>query len=618
MTRLGTHRLIKNGGPHMQREFSRRDVVVGASAGVMMAGLPAKAQQRARTTLPDLLARQFEETLLLAPEMATFMGIDTGPRAPLRARLQDHSAAGKAAIKRLEERQLRELRAVSEASLSAEQRLEREVAIFQIEAHLGINAFPYHTDSLSAPGPYGPTQLGTSYMDSAQFLRDVHPVNDRADAEAFIARIGQLGAVLDAETAHVRRNAAAGVVAPRFVVEQTIAILTRVRDVNPAEESLVRSVGTRASAKGLSGYAERAQAIFTRQIRPALGRQIEALRAVLPRAADQAGVGRLPDGRAYYEACLRYHTTSSLTADEVHRTGLEMIASIRAQIEGVFKQRGMTTGTVKERSLALAAAPGQAFPDTDAGRAAVIAYLNGRLDGVKSRLPQAFGGLPKTGYEFRRLPVEMEEGVSVGMAQPGAPDGSRPGVFYINLRNMADWPRYTLPTVAFHEAAPGHLFQSALQFESGELPLYRRAWFFSGFAEGWGLYAEQVADELGMYKDDPDGRIGYLLSHLWRAARLVVDTGIHVQGWDRARAIDYLYENSFASRSAAQGEVDRYIVMPGQACGYMIGHATIMRLRDEAQQRPRFDMRAFNDFVISGGALPMDVLERRVRAWLKA
>lgn len=600
----------------MTRIISRRDVVIGAGAGALIAGMPAMAQPRAGLDLSELLARQFEESLSLSPELATFMGIDTGSRASLRARLHDHSMSGAEAINHLEQRQLRELKAIAEAGLSPEQRLEREVTIFQIESRAAVNAFPYHSDSISVPGPYGPTPLGTNYMDTAQFLRDVHPVNDRADAEAFIARMGQLAAVLDAETDHVRRNAASGIVAPTFVVEQTIAILSKVRDVNPSDEGLVRSIGTRAVAKGLSGYAERAQAIFIRQIRPALARQVAMLQSVLPRAVDQAGVGRLPDGRAYYDACLRYQTTSTLSADEVHRTGLDLVANIRAQIEEAFRKQGMSRGTIKERATALAASPGQAFPNTDAGRAAVIAYLNDQLDAVKTRLPQAFNHMPKTGYEFRRLAAEMEEGLPLGIAQPGTPDGSRPGVFYINLRDTADWPRYTLPTLAFHEAAPGHLFQNGLQFESGELPLYRRGWFFSGFAEGWGLYAEQVADELGMYRDNPEGRIGYLLSHLWRAARLVLDTGIHLQGWDRARAVDYLYENSFASRSGAQGEVDRYIVMPGQACGYMIGHTTITRLRDEAQRRPAFDLRAFNDFVISGGALPMAVLEGRVRAWL--
>jgi uncharacterized protein (DUF885 family) len=187
-------------------------------------------------------------------------------------------------------------------------------------------------------------------------------------------------------------------------------------------------------------------------------------------------------------------------------------------------------------------------------------------------------------------------------------------VFYINLRDTSDWPRYTLPTLAFHEAAPGHLFEGALTLEAGELPLYRRAWWFTGFGEGWALYSEQLADELGMYDDDPSGRIGYLLSYLFRAARMVVDTGLHIRGWTREQALEYLVENSSETLSSGQIEVDRYIVMPGQATAYKIGHSTFTRLRTEAEQHPGFDIRQFHDFLLAGGNLPLNVLERRVRA----
>lgn len=600
----------------MQTHINRRQLTIGAGMAALLAAMPAKARTRADASLGELLTRQFEENLTLAPEMASFLGVDTAERAALRGRLTDHGPAGAAALKQQRQRHLQELKSFPEDGLSVEQRLEREVAIYQIEATAAVNAFPYHSDGLSAPGPYGPTQLATTYLDTVQFLRDVHQVNDQADAEAFIARMGQLASVIEAETAHVERNAQAGVVAPRFVLEQTIAILSGVRDQAPTEQGLVVSIGERTAPLGLDGYSQRAETIFTSQIRPALARQVEALTAVLPRATEEAGVGRLPDGRAYYEAALRQQTTSSLSADEVHRIGLDLVASISGQIDSLLKQRGLTSGTIRQRVEALSAAPEQQFPNTDAGRADIVAYLNGRVEAVNARLPQAFGRLPTQPYLIQRLPLEMEDGVPAGLASPGSPDGSRPGIFYINLRDTTEWPRYTLPTLAYHEVAPGHLFETALQLAAQEVPLYRRSWFFSGYSEGWGLYAEQLADELGLYDEDPDGRIGYLLSHLFRAARLVVDTGLHVGGWDREKAIDYLYENSSNTRAVAAGEIDRYIVMPGQACGYMIGHATIMRLRDEARRRPDFDQRAFHDYLLSGGALPAAVLERRMRAWI--
>ncbi|HZG44930.1 MAG TPA: DUF885 family protein [Allosphingosinicella sp.] len=595
--------------------MNRRQVLATGTAATLVAALPAATQGGSRDAqLRALLAKQYEEHLRLRPEEATWLGIDTGERAGLRSRLSDYRPSGVAAFRELGAKHLRELQRFPDTGLGADGRLEREVAIYRLTSRRALEAFPYHAEGNVVPGPYGVTQLGGTYADAPRFLDALHPVNDRADADAYIARLQGVAAAIESETEHLRRNAAAGIVAPRFVVEQTIALVTKLRDADPAQTPLVRSIATRAGAKGLTGYDAKAQPVFEGPIRSALTRQADVLRSLLPRAGTEAGVGRLRNGEAYYAAALKWHSTSSMSPEEVHRIGLEQVAELNGRIDQILRAQGLNQGSVKERTLAFAKAPGQAFPNTDEGRAAIIAYLNERLGKLKPRLPRAFGRLPKAGYEIRRMPVEIQDGAPGGQAQPASADGSRPGVFYINLRDTADWPRFTLPTLAFHEAAPGHLMEGALTLEAGELPLFRRAWFFTGFGEGWGLYSEQVAEELGMYEDDPTGRIGYLLGYLWRAARLVVDTGLHVRGWSRERAIEYLYENSYNSRPAAQIEVDRYIVMPGQATAYKIGHSTFTRLRAEAERRPGFDVRAFHDFVLGGGNLPLDVLERRVRA----
>nr|WP_314471816.1 DUF885 family protein [uncultured Sphingomonas sp.] len=585
----------------------------------MLIAFPAAARTRTTSTaIPNLLTRQFEERLTLNPEMATFFGIDTGERASLRSRFSESSLSGLDRARRTTAKHLRELQAMPDTDLSDEHRLEREVSLFDLEAQHALNSFAYHAGS----GPYGPTPLESAYQNSTLLLRDFHPVTSRDDAEAYLTRLALIPGLIDGESAQITRNAAAGAIAPRVIVAQLIAILTAARDADPAKDGLVTAIETKASALKLAGYGARAQTIVADGIRPALTRQIAALQAVLPRGADGAkagvGVGRLPNGAAYYEACLRMHTTTDMTADAIHAFGVAQVATLSTQIDALLKSQGMASGSIKQRTSALAVTSDQAFPDTEEGRAAIIAYLNDRLDRVKKKLPEAFGQLPKNGYEIRRMAREMEDGNPFGVAYPGAADGSRPGVFFINLQSISDWPRYTLPTLAFHEAAPGHLFDIALQLEAGELPLYRRTWFFNGFREGWGLYAEQVADELGMYDDDPAGKIGYLQSHLFRAARLVVDTGIHSRGWDRERAIDYLTEHSSMTRDGAAKEVDRYIVMPAQACSYMIGHTTFTRLRDEASKRPGFDLRAFHDFVLQGGAMPLTVLERRLKSWPSA
>lgn len=253
------------------------------------------------------------------------------------------------------------------------------------------------------------------------------------------------------------------------------------------------------------------------------------------------------------------------------------------------------------------------FANDDTGRAALLAYLNDRLTTIRARLPQVFSWMPRAPYEIRRVPPEIEIGAPGGSAQAGTPDGSRPGIFFINLRDTHEWPRYTLPTLAFHEGAPGHLFENALKFEDAALPLYRQSSYVTAYGEGWGLYAEQVAAELGMYDDDPLGEIGYLASYAFRASRLVVDTGLHAKGWNCQQAIDFMVENSSETPSSARTEIDRYIVYPGQACSYKVGQTAISRLRDEVSSHRDYDIKRFHDVVLGAGRIPLAVLERRVR-----
>jgi uncharacterized protein (DUF885 family) len=405
-----------------------------------------------------------------------------------------------------------------------------------------------------------------------------------------------------------------GVIAPRFILEQALGQLRQLRDGDARGKTLVRSIAGRSAALGLTGYEDRAARLFEGPIRAALTRQIAALEALLPRAGDAAGVARLPKGADYHAATLRMHTTTDMTAAEIHRLGLEQVADLNARIDSLLKAQGYTKGSIRDRLDALHHASGQVFANSDAGRAELLAYLNERLVAIRTRLPRVFSRLPKAPYEIRRVPPEIEAGAPGGSAQRGSLDGTRPGIFYINLRDTAEWPRYTLPTLAYHEGAPGHLFEGALSLENGELPIYRQVASATAYGEGWGLYSEQVADELGMYEDDPLGKIGYLGSYAFRAARLVVDTGLHSMNWTRQQAIDFMVANSSESPTAARTEIDRYIVYPGQACAYKVGQVAISRLRAAAQKSPNFDIKRFHDLVLDGGRMPLTVLERRVRA----
>lgn len=595
--------------------LTRRELVAGTGA-LALAGTAA-AQASARSgkdeRVHQLLMRQFEEDLQRNPASATSLGLDIGVRAGLRSRFPDWSPAGREADRRAASRQLAELRAFGRSGLGTEAQISYDSAEFSLERQVELDRLAYHSAGFGhRGGPYGVTQLGGFYTGLGSFLDTQHPVKTKADADAYMARLQAIPALLDADTEIVRGNAASGVIAPRFILDQAIAQLRQFSGGDVRQKTLIKSIARRATALGLAGYDDRAAAIFDGAIRASATRQIETLVGLLDRAG-QTGVTKLPNGNAYYAACLRLHTTTMMSAQEIHRLGLARVAELNGRIDALLKAQGYTKGTIRERLNAVEKLPGQIYPNTDPGRTELIAYLNDRLSVIRPKLPQVFARMPTLPYEIRRVPPEIEGGAPGGSAQRGLPDGSRPGIFYINLRDTAEWPRYTLPTLAFHEGAPGHLFEGALSLENGDLPIYRQTGSATAYSEGWGLYSEQVADELGMYADDPLGRIGYLGSYAFRASRLVVDTGLHAMGWSREKAIDYMVENSSNSRSASQTEIDRYIVYPGQACAYMVGQVAISRLRAEAERARGFDIKRFHSLVLDGGRMPLEVLERRIR-----
>jgi uncharacterized protein (DUF885 family) len=597
---------------------SRRDLMLGAGAGALCSAMPAMALTPAvaDAQLDKLLTAQFETLLRRAPVLASVMGIDTGDRAALRSQMPDWSPQARERARLVARSELRSLRGIRRSLLSEAGKLNYDIAEFQLASRDRFaRYFPFHSEGFGHPaGPFAVTQFGGFYTAVPKFMDTQHPVDNQADADAYLARLRAVPALLAADTTLARDNAAMGVIAPRFILEQAIRQLTALRDGNGRDKTLVRSIAERSKEKGLNGYGERALVAWDGPIRAALGRQIDTLTALLPRATHAAGVGRLPGGAAYYAAVLKLHTTTDAAPNEIHRTGLEQVADLKARIEALLQAQGYRTGTVRERLVELKRAPGQVFADDDAGRAALLAYVNGRLEAIRPRLPQAFSRMPRSGFEIRRVPVEIEAGASLGSTQPGSLDGSRPAIFFINLRDTGDWPRYTLPTFVFHEAVPGHRFEGSLRQENENLPLYRQFVSATAYGEGWGLYAEQVADELGMYADDPLGKIGYLSASLFRAARLVVDTGLHSRGWSRDQAHRYLVENSSDSVASAQTEIDRYIVYPGQATAYMMGKMAIVRMRTEAERHALYDIRRFHDLVLSGGPMPLSVLERRVHA----
>jgi uncharacterized protein (DUF885 family) len=446
------------------------------------------------------------------------------------------------------------------------------------------------------------------------FLDTQHRITNAADAEAYLSRLNAYATALADNLAWANADAAKGVIAPDFALDLALGQLDAIRAAPAAQTVLVTSIARKAKAAGLGDdWATRATQIVERSVYPAYDRYIAGVKALRARASGDAGAWKLPDGAAYYDAAVKSSTTTNLTPEEVHQLGLAQVAEITAQLDTMLKAQGLTQGSVGARLVALGNRPDQLFANTDAGRAEVIKLLNEQVKDAMPRLQNLFITLPRASVEVRRVPAFIQDGAANGYYQGPAPDGSRPGAFYINLKDTADWPRFTLATLTYHEAVPGHHMQVAIAQESPDIPMLRRRGGYSAYSEGWALYAEQVADELGVYEKDPLGRIGYLQSFLFRAARLVADTGLHHKRWTRDQATQYFVDTLGYARGRSQREIERYCVNPGQALSYKIGHMQWARLRDavRAKQGAAFDPRKFHE-ILRAGAMPLVLLEREV------
>ena len=587
-----------------------------AGFAILLRAWNAGADAPPKTPLDALFAKFAEEMLVRVPERATSLGLDTGKLAPLRAKLHEASLAAIAQDKQDTARRLAELRAIDRAPLTGLDAANYDTVLFTLvtDDEAG-RLFDYGTGG--ARSPYVLSQLTGAYQSVPDFMDNQHPIKTADDAEAYLARMAAFARLMDQEREVFAHDSAIGVIPPDFIIDKTLVQMSVFLGTPAASATLVTSLAKRAEKARLDGgYATRAAAVYTDQVLPALQKQADALKAARAHAVSDAGVARLPKGADFYRLGLKTYTTASLSPEQIHQTGLDLVGSLSAQIDTALRKQGFADGSVGARLAALAADKTQLYDDTDAAKETLIADLNARVAVMQAKLPERFDTLPKVTVQIRRVPKAIEAGAPGGYYQRGALDGSRPGAYYINLRDTAEWPKWTLSTLTYHEAIPGHHLQISLAQETPGLPLLRKMGGFSGYAEGWALYAEQLAVEMGMYDHDPLGQIGQLQAALFRAVRLVVDSGLHAQGWSRDRAVDYYVAALGDKRSAAITEVERYCVWPGQACSYMIGKLTWLRLRDQVKTKlgDRFDIKKFHDAGLLSGSLPLDVLDQVVTA----
>lgn len=611
--------------------IDRRQTMAALLGGTVLAGavtLPGVARAAmqdaptgAAAQANALYTRLFDQMLVINPESATSLGLDTGDRAALRGKLGSSAAANRFGFAQAVLDAKPDIDAIDANALEGAQRTQFELVRWYAARAGEVVQTPYG-GSDGYPIPYTLTQLTGSYQGVPDFLDSTHPVASSADAEAWLSRMTAMAGAIDDEVARSRAEAEMGVIPPSFIIAKT---LTQTRAAladatSGVASGMAGSLARKAQEAGLTeGWVVRAGAIAAGPIAAALQQQIALLEELAPRAGEEAGVSRLPGGSEFYQTCLKQHTSTSLTAEQAHARGLEEVADYQARLEPLLAAQGLTTGSTGARMTALGQRADQLWPNTDEGRAAMIAYCNERNDAVRPLLSRMFNNPPAAQLDIRRVPPAIELGAPRGYAQRGSLDGSRPPAFYINLRNTTDWPRFAIPTFVYHEGIPGHVFQGAV-LQGTELPLLHRTLGIAAYGEGWGLYAEQISDELGLYADEPLGRIGYLQAALYRAVRVVVDTGMHALGWSKARALAYMIDVTGLAPRAAENEIDRYIVWPGQATSYKLGHSEIVRARAAAQAAmgDRFDIKGFHDVVLRQGSQPLELLSRNVAAWAAA
>lgn len=604
--------------------MDRRDFLASSIALAFASALhaPARAEPGSEAARARALYEAiFEKLLVAAPQTATSLGLDVGRHAAARSRLDDRSPAGRMNVLGPLIEAWPQLQSIDAGRLQGRDRSDFETIDWVATISREIASHPFGgIDSYAYPVPYVVSQLTGAYQSTPDFIATKHPIESTADAEAYLARLDAFAREVAHDTGRARDDLKRGIVPPDFVADKTLLQLRSLRAQSGEKSTLVNSLARRAAEKGLAGeWGARAKRIVDGPLAAALDAQIELVSEQRARASHEAGIRGRPGGEAYYPLCLRYQTSTQLTPDEAHALGLAQVAEISAAAGALLNAQGLLEGPVGARMTALGQDPRGLYPNTDDGRAQLIADLNAQVEAMQRRLPELFGVLPRTPVEVRRVPPAIELGAPRGYAQTGSLDGTRPGAFYVNLADTAIWPKWALPTLAYHESVPGHHLQLTLALEAEGTSLLHKTLPMNAFVEGWALYAEQLADEIGMYRDLPLGRLGMLQSFLYRAVRIVVDTGMHWKGWSREKAADYMADTVGLARGAVESEIDRYCVWPAQACGYKIGHLEFVRLRAEAQAKlgARFDLRSFHDAVLKGGAMPLEVLSRVVEEWVK-
>ena len=559
-------------------------------------------------------------TLQLAidsPELLTYLGaIDNTPLDFHSGKLADYT-------KEEEERSIAKLRNAREGlddygpdGLSGQELLTWKIAAWFFDDQLRQAELRY--------SGYRVNQISGVTVNMPQFLTDTHVIKNKKSVRRYLSRLAEFGRVLRETHERVTDDRANGVIPPDFVIEKALVGMNKFIEGGAAENPLVTTLGPKLEA--LDGLDEttadqlvdEAVQLVATEVIPGYQAMINLFESMLPEATHDAGIWRLPDGDAIYAAKLQSNTTTQYSPDEIHATGLAEVDRIEGEMLDILDSQGIAGGSFAERVRIVMEDPAHQFPNTDEGRADMIAYLEDFDRRVMAIAADYFITIPPQPLEIVRVPEYSQDSSPGGYYNGPALDGSRPGRFYINQKQTADNPRWTLPTLMIHEGSPGHHFQiSTSQLIEG-VPLLRRLSPFSAFSEGWALYSERIAKtDMGLYDNDPLGDLGRLQAEMFRAVRLVVDTGMHAKRWSREQAIEYMITKTGMTTEEVTREIERYVVWPGQATAYKTGQLALLAMREEAELKlgERFDLREFHEAVLMNGAMPLDILKDNLSSW---
>ena len=569
-------------------------------------------------SVDHLYTRSFLEFAIRHPELLTQLGFLESKGIYYRAdELDDYSVAfGEEEIK-LIDKNLKLLATYDRSKMSRDGQLSYDVMLWFLNNGKDNLRYRYYD--------YPVNQLFGVQTGIPDFIINTHPMRRPQDAANYVRRVERIAKALDQVQEGLALRDSLGIIPPRFVLERVTAQMDSFVAQPARQNPLFVTFHTKAdSIPGLEPekkheLEERLAGAIDGSVYPAYRKLNDFCRGQLAHATTDDGVWKLPDGDAFYAQCLKTATSTDMSAESIHSLGLAEVARIQAEMTRVLREQGYPGRDLAAEMDQLRHDPRFLYPNDDDGRRRILEEYRAILAEADSGLGPLFHVRPKATMKVERVPSFREQTTAGAYYQPGAIDGSRPGVFYANLRNLSESPRFGMRTLAYHEGIPGHHFQISISQELQGVPFFRKVLPFTAYAEGWGLYAERLALEHGFHHT-PFDTLGALSAELTRAVRLVVDTGIHHSRWTREQAIDYMRKNTGMPESAVIREVERYIVAPGQACAYKVGQLKILELREKARTAlgPRFDLREFHDVVLTGGALPLTLLERRVDDWVKS